>query len=217
MGGIHHSTRMVSSGSFCFLVVLVPVLAVPLPTPDPLNIHIHLDEAMKNKESAVKYEGAVNPPETDWDPESEDLNEMNIGSIGNVLGNVNDAGSGSDTMHQGPGGTSMFSGGGSFGGGNHFSMQSGGGSFGRGSGSRSGFGFNSGFNSGLENQESFGAFRSGGNFRRRSSGFGGGSFGGGSFGGGSFDGGNSNNLFSSGGSSSGGNNNGGNNNNLFSS
>merc|ERR1712042_56191 len=159
MGGIHHSTRMVSSGSLCFLVVL--------------------------------------------DPESEDLNEMNIGSIGNVLGNVNDAGSGSDTMHQGPGGTSMFSGGGSFGGGNHFSMQSGGGSFGRGSGSRSG----SGFNSGLENQESFGAFRSGGNFRRRSSGFGGGSFGGGSF-----DGGNSNNLFSSGGSSSGGNNN-----NLFSS
>merc|ERR1712042_239091 len=158
MGGIHHSTRMVSSGSLCFLVVL--------------------------------------------DPESEDLNEMNIGSIGNVLGNVNDAGSGSDTMHQGPGGTSMFSGGESFGGGNHFSMQSGGGSFGRGSGSGSGFGFNSGFNSGLENQESFGAFRSGGNFRRRSSGsvgggsfgggsFGGGSFGGGSFGGGSFDGGNS--------------------------
>merc|ERR1711872_922954 len=202
--GIHHSTRMVSSGSFCFLVVLVPVLGVPLPTPDPLNIHIHLDEAMKKgKESAVKHEGAVNPPEPDWDPESEDLNEMNIGSIGNVLGNVNDAGSGSDTMHQGPGGTSMFSGGGSFGGGNHFSMQSGGGSFGRGSGSGSGFGFNSG----LENQESFGAFRSGGNFRRRSSGFGGGSFGGGSF-----DGGNSNNLFSSGGSSSGGNNN-----NLFSS
>merc|ERR1712042_430191 len=152
----------------------VPVLAVPLPTPDPLNIHIHLDEAMKNKESAVKYEGAVNPPEPDWDPESEDLNEMNIGSIGNVLGNVNDAGSGSDTMHQGPGGTSMHSGGGSFG---------------RGSGSGSGFGFNSGFNSGLENQESFGAFRSGGNFRRRSSGFGGGSFGGGSFGGGSFGGG----------------------------
>jgi len=62
--GIHHLTRMVSSGSLCFLVVLVPVLADPLPAPDPLSIHIHLDEAMsKGKGSAVKYEAAANPPE----------------------------------------------------------------------------------------------------------------------------------------------------------
>merc|ERR1712240_163074 len=52
MGGIHHSTTMVSSGSFCFLV-----LGVPLPTPDPLNVHIHLDDVMKkDMESAGKSE-----------------------------------------------------------------------------------------------------------------------------------------------------------------
>merc|ERR1711872_144744 len=219
--GIHHSTRMGSSGSLCFLVVLVPVLGVPLPTPDPLNVHIHLDDAMKNKESAVKHEehgkdygdgendypvygpGNIENPmyaETDRGAPG----EMNIGSIGNVMGNVNDGtsgssmdvmggGSGSAHMFSGPGGNTMFSGGGR---GNHFSMQSGGGNSISGRRSGSGFGsrFGPGFGREFDEESRF--------FRSMSSGFGGGSFGGG----------NTNNLFSSGGSSSGGNNN-----NLFSS
>merc|ERR1712042_189635 len=219
--GIHHSTRMVSSGSFCFLVVLVPVLGVPLPTPDPLNVHIHLDEAMTKKESAVKLEhgkdygdvendypeygpkGFKEEPMYAGGPEHETPHdEMNIGSIGNVMGNVNDGtsgssmdviggGSGSAHMFSGPGGNTMFSGGGR---GNHFSMQSGGGN--SITGRRSGFGSRFGPGFGREFDEEAGFFRS------MSSGFGGGSFGGG----------NTNNLFSSGGSSSGGNNN-----NLFSS
>merc|ERR1712142_708354 len=131
--GIHHSTTMVSSGSFCFLVVLVPVLGVPLPTPDPLNVHIYLDDVMKkDMESAGKSEEPGEdygdhgnyPVVPDEKPvhygEAEEGNEMNIGSIGNVLGNVND-GTNGNSMH----GSNMFSGGGSFGRGNQFSMHSG--------------------------------------------------------------------------------------------
>merc|ERR1712240_942112 len=134
--GIHHSTTMVSSGSFCFLVVLVPVLGVPLPTPDPLNVHIHLDDVMKkDMESAGKSEEPGEdygdhgnyPVVPDEKPvhygEAEHGNEMNIGSIGNVLGNVND-GTNGNSMH----GSNMFSGGGSFGN----TMFSGGGSLGGG-------------------------------------------------------------------------------------
>merc|ERR1711872_879775 len=181
--GIHHSTRMVSSGSLCFLVVLVPVLGVPLPTPDPLNVHIHLDDAMKNKESAVKHEehrkdygdgendypvygpGNIENPmyaETDRGAPG----EMNIGSIGNVMGIVNDGtsgssmdviggGSGSAHMFSGPGGNTMFSGGGR---GNHFSMQSGGGN--SITGRRSGFGSRFGPGFGREFDEEAGFFRS---------------------------------------------------------
>merc|ERR1712240_710175 len=136
--GIHHSTTMVSSGSFCFLVVLVPVLGVPLPTPDPLNVHIHLDDVMKkDMESAGKNEKHGEdygdhknyPVVPDEKPvlygEAEHGNEMNIGSIGNVVGNVND-GTNGNSMHGGSG-SNMFSGGGSFGRGNQFSMHSGGG------------------------------------------------------------------------------------------
>merc|ERR1712142_952624 len=171
----------------------------------------------KNKESAVKHEehgkdygdgendypvygpGNIENPmyaETDRGAPG----EMNIGSIGNVMGNVNDGtsgssmdvmggGSGSAHMFSGSGGNTMFSGGGR---GNHFSMQSGGGN--SISGRRSGSGFGPRFGREFDEESGF--------FRSMSSGFGGGSFGGG----------NTNNLFSSGGSSSGGNNN-----NLFSS
>merc|ERR1712098_798207 len=176
--GIHHSTRMESSSSLCLLVVLVPVLGVPVPTPDPLNVHIHLDEVVKKN-----TEGAVNPPEEhggDYGDVDETNDEMNIGSIGNVMGNVNDGtngnsmngGSGGAHMFSGPGGNTMFSGGAR---GNHFSMQSGG------VNSITGRGFGPRF--GMEQEEQGGMFRSM-NYV---------------FGGGSFGGGNNNNLFSGGG------------------
>merc|ERR1712142_1052498 len=103
-----------------------PVLGVPLPTPDPLNVHIHLDDVMKkDMESAGKSEEPGEdygdhgnyPVVPDEKPvhygEAEEGNEMNIGSIGNVLGNVND-GTNGNSMH----GSNMFSGGASLGEGN---------------------------------------------------------------------------------------------------
>merc|ERR1711942_505735 len=141
--GIHHSTRMESSSSLCLLVVLVPVLGVPVPTPDPLNVHIHLDEVVKKN-----TEGAVNPPEEhggDYGDVDETNDEMNIGSIGNVMGNVNDGTNGNSMGGRGFGPRfgmeqeeqgGMFRsmnygfGGGSFGGGNTNNLFSSGGSFG---------------------------------------------------------------------------------------